>query len=210
MNLVERQQQFLDAIKTHFGVKKQTRLHQLFGVSNSAKILEGGIQLGVANLDKARDDPFSLLKWPRMPRQKPDPFTSDERERIISYWKTSDKNGCWIWNGAKTEGGYGHINTGSGHRHAHIIAYEHKNGVVAAGLVLDHLCKIRVCCNPDHLEAVPQRVNFLRGDHPLASLHKQGVCRKGHPRSEAYIRKGTNLVAYCKVCLREKRATCNS
>lgn len=51
MNLAERQQRFAEAVQEHFGTTKATRLTKLFGVSNSAKIIEGGIQLGVANLE---------------------------------------------------------------------------------------------------------------------------------------------------------------
>ena len=61
MNLAERQREFTDAAHTHFGATKLTRLSRLFGVSNSAKIIEGGIQLGVANLDSARDEDDGFL-----------------------------------------------------------------------------------------------------------------------------------------------------
>ena len=53
MNLAERQKLFLEAVRKHHGATKQTKIGTLFGVSNSAKIIEGGIQLGVANLDNA-------------------------------------------------------------------------------------------------------------------------------------------------------------
>lgn len=56
MNLVERQQRFLDAVQRHFGTEKSIRPRELFGVSNSAKIVEGGIQLGVVNLESVKDD----------------------------------------------------------------------------------------------------------------------------------------------------------
>jgi 5-methylcytosine-specific restriction protein B len=61
MNLVERQKQFVDAVKTHYGATKQTKVSTLFGVSNSAKIIEGGIQLGVPNLDNATADNDSFI-----------------------------------------------------------------------------------------------------------------------------------------------------
>ena len=61
MNLVERQQQFLDAIQKHFGTTKAVRPNKLFGVSNSAKIVEGGMQIGVVNLDSARDDAEAFI-----------------------------------------------------------------------------------------------------------------------------------------------------
>ena len=61
MSLVERQRQFLEAAQKHFGTSKAVRPRGLFGVSNSAKIVEGGIQLGVVNLDSVREDTESLL-----------------------------------------------------------------------------------------------------------------------------------------------------
>lgn len=61
MNLVERQKQFVDAVKKQFGATKKTKISTLFGVSNSAKIIEGGIQLGVPNLDNATADNDSFI-----------------------------------------------------------------------------------------------------------------------------------------------------
>lgn len=61
MNLVERQQRFLEAAQKHFGTSKAVRPRELFGVSNSAKIVEGGIQLGVVNLDNVKDDTEALI-----------------------------------------------------------------------------------------------------------------------------------------------------
>jgi 5-methylcytosine-specific restriction protein B len=56
MNLVERQQQFLEAAQKHFKTSKAVRPNKLFGVSNSAKIVEGGMQIGVVNLDGAKEN----------------------------------------------------------------------------------------------------------------------------------------------------------
>ncbi|WP_295521758.1 hypothetical protein [uncultured Pseudacidovorax sp.] len=61
MNPVERQQRFLEAAQKHFGTSKAVRPRELFGVSNSAKIVEGGIQLGVVNLDNVKDDTEALI-----------------------------------------------------------------------------------------------------------------------------------------------------
>ena len=61
MNLVERQQQFLEAVQRHFGTTKATRPNKLFGVSNSAKVVEGGLQLGVVNLNSAREDAEAFI-----------------------------------------------------------------------------------------------------------------------------------------------------
>lgn len=61
MSLVERQRQFLEAAQKHFGTSKAVRPRELFGVSNSAKIVEGGIQLGVVNLDNVKEDVEALI-----------------------------------------------------------------------------------------------------------------------------------------------------
>jgi 5-methylcytosine-specific restriction protein B len=61
MSLVERQQRFLEAAQKHFGTSKAVRPREMFGVSNSAKIVEGGIQLGVVNLDNVKDDIEALI-----------------------------------------------------------------------------------------------------------------------------------------------------
>jgi len=61
MNLAERQQQFLEAVQEHFGTSKAVRPNKLFGVSNSAKVVEGGLQLGVVNLDGAREDAEAFI-----------------------------------------------------------------------------------------------------------------------------------------------------
>ncbi|MDR3529327.1 MAG: hypothetical protein P4L90_02040 [Rhodopila sp.] len=69
MNLADRQRQFAEAAQKRFGATKATRLSKLFGVSNSAKIIEGGIQLGVSNLETAspKEDAYifaCVLKFP--------------------------------------------------------------------------------------------------------------------------------------------------
>jgi hypothetical protein len=61
MSLVDRQRQFLEAAQRYFGTSRAVRPRELFGVSNSAKIVEGGIQLGVVNLDNVRDDIEALI-----------------------------------------------------------------------------------------------------------------------------------------------------
>ncbi len=35
-------------------------------------------------------DPFAHVQWPRVQRDKPDPFTAEERDRIIKHWIDND------------------------------------------------------------------------------------------------------------------------
>lgn len=52
MSLKERVEAFSEKARDYFGLVRKSHLKQNFGVSNGAKIVEGGIQLGVSNLDK--------------------------------------------------------------------------------------------------------------------------------------------------------------
>ena len=61
MNRIERQKKFLEAAQQYFGTSRAVRPRELFGVSNSAKIIEGGIQLGVSNLDNVKEDVEALI-----------------------------------------------------------------------------------------------------------------------------------------------------
>ena len=52
--------------------------------------------------------------------------------------------------------------------YAHRWAWEQAKGPIPKGLVVDHLCRVRWCCNPDHMELVTNRENILRGISPSA------------------------------------------
>ena len=68
------------------------------------------------------------------------------------------------WTGGMHAEGYGMFwLTKHKYVRAHRWAYAHKHGGIPDGLVIDHLCHNRRCVNTDHLEAVPQPVNYQRG-----------------------------------------------
>lgn len=56
MSLTERRRQFERASRADPLVTPKTKFHKLFGVSNSAKVIPGGLQLGVVNLANVADD----------------------------------------------------------------------------------------------------------------------------------------------------------
>lgn len=96
--------------------------------------------------------------------------------------------GCWIWpNGVFTRG-YGKAVYRKKTRKVHRIIYEHFRGHLPVytgdGLELDHLCRNRRCCNPDHLDLVPHRENVLRGEGVAAINARKTHCKHGHPFSE--------------------------
>jgi hypothetical protein len=66
---------------------------------------------------------------------------------------------CWLWIGTVKDSGYGQYKRSS---IAHRVVYEALVGPIPEGLELDHLCKIKNCVNPDHLEPVTGQVNVAR------------------------------------------------
>ncbi len=89
-----------------------------------------------------------------------------------------DSNGCWIFTGALREG-YGILGRGGrkeGLVYAHRATYTHFVGEIPKGLHIDHLCRVRACCNPKHLEPVTQAENNLR----MWKANPRTHCKHGH------------------------------
>lgn len=59
-----------------------------------------------------------------------------------------DDNGCWIWQGPIAESGYGMASTTWAHRHV----WQQHNGEIPSGVQLHHICEVKSCVNPSHLE----------------------------------------------------------
>jgi hypothetical protein len=74
-----------------------------------------------------------------------------------------DPSGCHIWLRCVDQDGYGYFRRDGRHIRAHIHYYEEKFGPVPVGNELDHTCRNRRCCNPDHLEPVTHLENCRRG-----------------------------------------------
>lgn len=106
-------------------------------------------------------------------------------DRFNQFWQLDETSGCWLWTGARDTGGYGiftHLGANCG---AHRWGYQHHVGAVPAGLVLDHLCRVRHCVNPAHLEPVTSQENTLRGETLAAANLAKTHCPQGHPYDEA-------------------------
>lgn len=120
-----------------------------------------------------------------------------------------DRSGdCWLWKGGKING-YGVFRARFGVRqlynvYAHHFAYELHKGPIPEGLTLDHLCRVRACVNPDHLEAVTQRENTLRGTSAIAVNAKKTHCNHGHAFVPANTGQTGRGGRYCKECGRIK------
>ena len=114
--------------------------------------------------------------------------------------------GCWIFTGARSSNGYGSISVSGRVASAHRAAYEILVGPIPAGLQLDHLCRVRNCCNPAHLEPVTPRENVRRA--PRFSVTH---CPQGHPYSGHNLKVTWSGSRNCRTCLnaraRQRRLT---
>lgn len=111
-----------------------------------------------------------------------------DNERISRNYEIDD-NGCWIWTSNKSSSGYGRVSSPSGMVLAHRLSYELSKGQIPAGLDLDHLCRVRHCINPDHLEPVTRQENLRRS--PLvwgALMSAKTHCAQGHAFTERNTR----------------------
>lgn len=104
-------------------------------------------------------------------------------------------SGCWLYLRALNNSGYG----------PHRTYYERFRGPIPDGLTLDHLCRIRCCVNPDHLEPMPLRENILRGEGTSARHARRDACLRGHPYTPGNIgwsmdSKAGRKYRYCKTC----------
>ena len=118
------------------------------------------------------------------------------------FWdKVNKTETCWLWTASVNNRGYGQFNTAKlgkkGMSYAHRVSYQLSVGPIPEGLVLDHLCRVIICVNPDHLEIVTQRENSLRGLNGRMKTH----CINGHEFDEknTYYRKDTGA-RLCRRC----------
>lgn len=79
----------------------------------------------------------------------------------------------WLWTAYIRPDGYGGFRADDVHT-AHRFSYQHFVGPIPEGLVIDHLCRVRNCVNPDHLEAVTQAENSYR-KAPIRRIGNDGL-----------------------------------
>ena len=131
----------------------------------------------------------------------PAQLAESEQQRFDSY---VDRTGeCWLWVGDKNWAGYGRFYLRGKRYLAHRVSFRAAGNRLVDGLVLDHLCRVRNCVNPAHLEQVTYRENSVRGETGQATGRKNAAlthCKWGHPFSDenTYWAKGGRGCVTCR------------
>lgn len=127
------------------------------------------------------------------------------RQRLLARLIIDQGTGCLLWTGAVNHHGYGRIMLDDRRtRLIHRVMYEMFVGPIPAGLEIDHLCRVRHCASPAHLEAVTRRVNQLRGNTIAAANAAVTHCPAGHEYdllNTYWTREGGRN---CRACHREQ------
>lgn len=100
-----------------------------------------------------------------------------------TVWSRVNKRaggGCWEWEGCVVSTGYGTMPVRGKTYRVHRLAWLLTYGSLTPGLVIDHLCRNKLCCNPSHMEEVTPRENVLRGIGPTATNKRKTHCLRGH------------------------------
>lgn len=124
------------------------------------------------------------------------------------FWSKVDKtDGCWLWLGStRSYRGYGRFTVDGRLLMAHRIAYLLEVGPIPNDYQIDHLCRVRNCVRPDHLEAVTQHVNILRSEAPSAVNAQRSECVHGHALTPGNTYVTPDGRRQCRTCIRDRLA----
>lgn len=119
-------------------------------------------------------------------------------------------SGCWLWGGTLNWAGYGTFDLRSErdgkrrpmrmHRYAYMLLRSPD-----LTMDLDHRCRVRSCCNPDHLRECTDRENcFAPGSQNLTkALSEKTHCVRGHPLNGTSTYRAPGIGArQCRQCRR--------
>lgn len=131
---------------------------------------------------------------------------ADLLDRISTKYEVDEESGCWLWTASLDPKGYGQISSGGrGGKlmRAHRAVWLATVGPLEVDEVLDHLCSVRHCINPDHLDPVSVGENNRRGNGWSGKNAKKTHCPQGH----LYIEENTyryGSTRMCRECMRAR------
>lgn len=116
------------------------------------------------------------------------------------FWaKVNKTDSCWLWTASTNAKGYGLFVFYGRMTKAHRLAYELLVGPIPDGLHIDHLCRVKPCVNPAHLEPVTNYEN-----HHRWMTQVKTHCINGHEYTpENTILKNDRGWRRCRICRNE-------
>lgn len=113
---------------------------------------------------------------------------------------------CHVFKGYKDKLGYGKVSNKGGSTLVHVVVWVKEKGPVPEGLELDHVCRVRACCNVNHLRAVTHQVNVTENVVGTSwQKHKAMThCKNGHPFDEVNTAiRSCGRKRRCRACARK-------
>jgi hypothetical protein len=132
-----------------------------------------------------------------------------DADRFASKYVPEPNSGCWLWLASIRNKAHGYGQFHIGHRpdrkkvYAHRFSYELHVGPIPESLTVDHLCRVRSCVNPRHLEPVTIGENLLRGETFQGKNAAKTHCIRGHELAGTNLLGGQGAHRRCKICHRE-------
>jgi hypothetical protein len=184
--------------------------HNTPGADNRSELLPMDDSSSVRLCECGCGEPTLPAKWtdPRRGTVKGEPrrFLDGHHARKSPRMFVEEDRGyetpCWVWRGSLRDG-YGLIRCQGKVRNAHLVFYEKKYGPMPEGMQADHLCRVRACVNPDHVEPVTHLENTRRGDRCKLTLeiarHIRSEVGRGVPQIALARRYGVSATIVCDI-----------
>lgn len=116
------------------------------------------------------------------------------------FWSQIEVGDCWLWTGGKSRDRYGKVEYMGTPWTLHRLIWTMLVGDIPEGMEVDHLCKTRLCCNPDHLEVVTHQENMIRM-RKSTGRGDERRCHLGHVDEWTRNSRGQYI---CNGCNRER------
>jgi hypothetical protein len=138
--------------------------------------------------------------------------TADDWLARKGYWYVVDPSGCWLWTRCLDRDGYGNQRFQGRLQKSHRVSYQILRGPIPPNLTIDHLCRVRHCVNPEHMECVTPIENVMRGEGVGVRFSRATHCVNGHEfTTDNTLVFNGGRYRCCRMCaklrMRRRRAT---